>query len=173
MIAADDLKDIIETIAFKFGYALNTDRKMQEFFIDTFGKEQGNDFYQMFNYGVLSSVSPIDFHGRSSAGNIIPATGLLHPSKAGDQKTEATEALGVGANWIGSMFDAGKLMMNGQFRDAMVTAAPRYIRDSVQAYEIATTGSMRDKNGRKVMDMTQFLNHLCDGELAPTPITSM
>lgn len=155
LIAADDLKDIIETIAFKFGYALNTDRKMQEFFIDTFGKEQGNDFYQMFNYGVLSSVSPIDFHGRSSAGNIIPATGLLHPSKAGDQKTEATEALGVGANWIGSMFDAGKLMMNGQFRDAMVTAAPRYIRDSVQAYEIATTGSMRDKNGRKVMDMTQ------------------
>lgn len=155
LIAADDLKDIIETIAFKFGYALNTDRKMQEFFIDTFGKEQGNDFYQMFNYGVLSSVSPIDFYGRSSAGNIIPATGLLHPSKAGDQKTEATEALGVGANWIGSMFDAGKLMMNGQFRDAMVTAAPRYIRDSVQAYEIATTGSMRDKNGRKVMDMTQ------------------
>ena len=155
LIAADDLKDIIETIAFKFGYALNTDRKMQEFFIDTFGKEQGNDFYQMFNYGVLSSVSPIDFHGRSSAGNIIPATGLLHPSKAGDQKTEATEALGVGANWIGSMFDAGKLMMNGQFRDAMVTAAPRYVRDSVQAYEIATTGSMRDKNGRKVMDMTQ------------------
>ena len=155
LIAADDLKDIIETIAFKFGYALNTDRKMQEFFIDTFGKEQGNDFYQMFNYGVLSSVSPIDFHGRSSAGNIIPATGLLHPSKAGDQKTEATEALGVGANWIGSMFDAGKLMMNGQFRDAMVTAAPRYVRDIVQAYEIATTGSMRDKNGRKVMDMTQ------------------
>ena len=155
LIAADDLKDIIETIAFKFGYALNTDRKMQEFFIDTFGKEQGNDFYQMFNYGVLSSVSPIDFHGRSSAGNIIPATGLLHPSKAGDQKAEAMEALGVGANWIGSMFDAGKLMMNGQFRDAMVTAAPRYVRDSVQAYEIATTGSMRDKNGRKVMDMTQ------------------
>ena len=155
LIAADDLKDLIETIAFKFGYALNSERKIQEFFINSFGKEQGNDFYQMFNYGVLSSVSPIDFHGRSSAGNIIPATGLLHPSKAGDQKTEATEALGVGANWIGSMFDAGKLMMNGQFRDAMVTAAPRYIRDSVQAYEIATTGSMRDKNGRKVMDMTQ------------------
>lgn len=157
LIAADDLKDLIETIAFKFGYALNSERKIQEFFINSFGKDQGNDLYQMFMYGIPSAISPIDFHGRSSAGNLIPASGILHPANAKpeDRKAVAMELLGVGSSWVGNMFDAAGLMMNGQFRDAMVTAAPRYIRDSVQAYEIATTGSMRDKNGRKVMDMTQ------------------
>ena len=157
LIAADDLKDLIETIAFKFGYALNSERKIQEFFINSFGKDQGNDLYQTFMYGIPSAISPIDFHGRSSAGNLIPASGILHPANAKpeDRKAVAMELLGVGSSWVGNMFDAAGLMMNGQFRDAMVTAAPRYVRDSVQAYEIATTGSMRDKNGRKVMDMTQ------------------
>lgn len=156
LIGADDLKDIIETIAFKLGYALNTERKAQEFFIEQFDKEQGNEFYQMFMYGIPSAVLPIDFHGRASAGNILPATGLLHPAnaKAEDQKAEAMEALGVGVNWMSNMFDASKLMMGGHYRDAMVTAAPRYVRDTIQAVEIATTGSMRDKQGRKVMDMT-------------------
>ena len=45
-------------------------------------------------------------------------------------------------------------MMQGHYRDAMVTGAPRYIRDTIQSVEIATTGEMRDKQGRKVMDMT-------------------
>lgn len=154
LIGADDLKDIIETIAFKFGYALNSERKIQEFFVGEFGKDTGNDLFEMFMYGVPSATLPIDFHGRASAGNIIPASDVLHPANDKDKKAVAMETLGVAVPWLSSMGDAAGLMMNGRYRDAMVTAAPRYIRDSIQAYEIATTGSMRDKQGRKVMDMT-------------------
>ena len=154
LIGADDLKDILETLFFKLGVAVNVNRWTQERFINAFGKEWGNGLYQMFMYGPLSTVSPVDIHGRTSAGNILPATGILHPANAKDQKAEATEALGVSMSWMSDMFDAGGLMMQGHYRDAMVTAAPRYMRDSIQAYEIATTGEMRDKQGRKVMDMT-------------------
>lgn len=154
LIGADDLKDILETIFFKLGVAINVNRWTQERFINAFGKEWGNELYQIFMYGPLSTVSPVDIHGRTSAGNILPATGILHPANAKDQKAEATEALGVSMSWMSDMFDAGGLMMQGHYRDAMVTGAPRYIRDTIQSVEIATTGEMRDKQGRKVMDMT-------------------
>lgn len=154
LIGADDLKDILETIFFKLGVAVNVNRWTQERFINAFGKEWGNELYQIFMYGPLSTVSPVDIHGRTSAGNILPATGILHPANAKDQKAEATEALGVSMSWMSDMFDAGGLMMQGHYRDAMVTGAPRYIRDTIQSVEIATTGEMRDKQGRKVMDMT-------------------
>ena len=153
LIGADDLKDILETLFFKLGVAVNVNRWTQERFINAFGKEWGNELYQMFMYGPLSTVSPVDIHGRTSAGNILPATGILHPANAKDQKAEATEALGVSMSWMSDMFDAGGLMMQGHYRDAMVTGAPRYIRDTIQSVEIATTGEMRDKQGRKVMDM--------------------
>jgi len=139
----DDLRDIIEGMLFSiFGVSTN--------FVDFLQKELGEENANMLMYGWASEKTPVDFHGRSSMGNMLPGTDFIRP-----QPGDWGEVLGASSGYFENFLTAGKLASEGEYKDAVIMAAPRYVRDAASGIEIYNTGSYRNDRGDKVMDMSQ------------------
>lgn len=137
----DDLRDLIEGIMYRvFGISSN----FEDYLETTFGK-RGAD---AFMFGMASEYSKIDFHGRSSMGNLIPLTDIVRPGV-----TDWGEALGASSGFFENFYTAGKYLSDGRVRDAVTVAAPRYMRDTLSSAEVVTTGSYRNHKGDLVMEL--------------------
>lgn len=138
---ADDLRDIFEGIAYRvFGKAFNLPDYLQE--------KLGKSNADALMYGIASEKGLIDIHGRSSMGNVIPGTDVIRPGP-----TDWAEVLGASSGFYESFFSAASMAADGKYKDALITASPRYIRDAASGAEIALTGSYRNTKGDKIMDL--------------------
>ncbi|WP_313205865.1 PLxRFG domain-containing protein [Psychrobacter faecalis] len=138
---ADDLRDIFEGIAYRvFGKAFN----VPDYLEGLLGKSNADALM----YGIASEKGRIDIFGRSSLGNVIPGTDVIRPGP-----TDWAEILGASSGFYESFFSAASMAADGKYKDALITASPRYIRDAASGAEIALTGSYRNTKGDKIMDL--------------------
>ena len=138
---ADDLRDLFEGIAYRvFGKAFN----LPDYLEGLLGKSNADALM----YGIASEKGPIDIYGRSSLGNVIPGTDVIRPGP-----TDWAEILGASSGFYESFFSAAAMAADGKYKDALITASPRYIRDAASGAEIALTGSYRNTKGDKIMDL--------------------
>lgn len=138
---ADDLRDIFEGLAYRlFGKAFNLPDYLQE--------HLGKSNADALMYGLASEKGRVDLHGRSSLGNIIPGTDVVRPGP-----TDWAEILGASSGFYESFFSAAALAADGHYKDAVITASPRFVRDAASGAEIAITGSYRNTKGDKIMDL--------------------
>jgi len=138
---ADDLRDLFEGIAYRvFGKAFN----LPDYLEGLLGKSNADALM----YGVVSEKTRIDLFGRSSLGNVIPGTDVIRPGP-----TDWAEILGASSGFYESFFSAASMAADGKYKDALITASPRYIRDAASGAEIALTGSYRNTKGDKIMDL--------------------
>lgn len=140
---ADDLRDLFEGIAYRvFGKAFN----LPDYLEGLLGKSNADALM----YGIASEKGPIDIYGRSSLGNVIPGTDMIRPGP-----TDWAEILGASSGFYESFFSAASMAADGKYKDALITASPRYIRDAASGAEIALTGSYRNTKGDKIMDLSK------------------
>lgn len=138
---ADDLRDLFEGIAYRvFGKAFN----LPDYLEGLLGKSNADALM----YGLASEKGRIDLFGRSSLGNVIPGTDVIRPGP-----TDWAEILGASSGFYESFFSAASMAADGHYKDALITASPRYIRDAASGAEIAMTGSYRNTKGDKIMDL--------------------
>ena len=138
---ADDLRDLFEGIAYRvFGKAFN----LPDYLEGLLGKSNADALM----YGLASEKGRIDLFGRSSLGNVIPGTDVIRPGP-----TDWAEILGASSGFYESFFSAASMAADGKYKDALITASPRYIRDAASGAEIALTGSYRNTKGDKIMDL--------------------
>ena len=139
----DDLRDILEGALYRvFGKSFNLADELENL--------MGKTAAQNLMYGVPSNNNPIDFYGRSSMGNLLPLTDFARPNEG-----DWGELIGASSSFFENFYTASKYLAEGRYRDAVVVASPRYVKDAVNGYEIYTTGSYRNHKGDKVMDMSK------------------
>ena len=139
----DDLRDILEGMLYRvFGKSFNLADELENL--------MGETAAQNLMYGVPSNHNPIDFYGRSSMGNLLPLTDFARPNEG-----DWGELIGASSSFFENFYTASKYLAEGRYRDAVVVASPRYVKDAVNGYEIYTTGSYRNHKGDKVMDMSK------------------
>lgn len=139
----DDLRDILEGMLYRvFGKSFNLADELENL--------MGETAAQNLMYGVPSNNNPIDFYGRSSMGNLLPLTDFARPNEG-----DWGELIGASSSFFENFYTASKYLAEGRYRDAVVVASPRYVKDAVNGYEIYTTGSYRNQKGDKVMDMSK------------------
>ena len=138
---ADDLRDIVEGLLYRlFGKAFN----LPDYLEGLLGKSNADALM----YGIASEKGRIDLFGRSSLGNIIPGTDVARPGP-----TDWAEILGASSGFYESFFSAAAMATEGHYKDALITASPRFVRDAASGVEIAMTGSYRNTKGDKIMDL--------------------
>jgi hypothetical protein len=140
---ADDLDDLIDTLAQQAGYDFNSKQAKARFLTSVLGRG-GADFL-LHGFSAIPGF-PLDVSARMSVGNLVPGTSLLLRSET-DKGRGMQEILGP----VGSLgADALKL---AETRDPLV-AVPIAIRNLAKGLEMLQTGEYRDTKGRKVMDVT-------------------
>ena len=134
---ADDIDDIIDTIAQRLGYNFNTKLQKRKFIGDTLG-EGASDF-------LLKGIStvpgmPIDVSARMGMANLIPGTGMLRKDVK-DHMRDVMEFAGP----------AGGLVQNA-ITGSPMKMAPTAIQNLAKGIDMFQTGMYRDDKGRKVVD---------------------
>lgn len=148
MPGADDLDDVVDTVAQKMGYNWNNSAARHAWLVKTL-TAGGADFVERG----LSSLLPLDVSARLGMGNLVPGSGVL--MKSNDKPArDIQEFFGP----IGSVFASGKDVFDnigtgkGAF-EAVKPLAPKSMGDIAQAIDMIQTGQYRDRAGRKVVDV--------------------
>lgn len=140
---ADDLDDVIDTLAQQAGYDFNSKQAKARFLTGVIGR--GGADFMLHGFSAIPGF-PLDVSARMSVGNLIPGTGLLLRSET-DKGRGMQELLGP----VGSLgADALKL---AESRDPLAIV-PTAIRNLAKGLEMLQTGEYRDTRGRKVMDVS-------------------
>jgi hypothetical protein len=131
---ADDIDDVIDTIAERMGYNFNSKQQKRRFIGAMIG-DGASDF-------LLRGIStipgmPIDVAGRMGMANLIPGTGMLRK----DVKDHMQDVM----EFAGPLGSAVQGATKGDF-------LPTSIKNLVKAADMFQTGQYRDSKGRKVID---------------------
>ena len=148
---AEDLEDIIDTIAQALGYSFNTKKAMRRFLSEHLG-QHGAQFV-LHGASHLPGV-PIDVQGRLGLGNLIPGSSVAKFSA--DSSKEALEALGVIGSAAKSVGTGVAALAHGDFGEAtkalpiLGSTAVQNIRQAVDMWQ---TGMYRTGKGGKRIDV--------------------
>lgn len=147
---SDDLDDLIDTIAHMLGFAWDNKAGRRAFLTNVFGK----DVSEFIQNGVSAGL-PLDISGRMGLANLIPATGLLDPSK--DKAKELAEVAGPAGGAIQSYMKAADRIQSGVngLRDSMDVAlqlAPVAITNAYKGMQMLRDGYATDSRGRRTVD---------------------
>jgi hypothetical protein len=143
---ADDLDDLIDTLAQKLGYNWNTKREKREFLESFIGKTGAN-----FALRGVSAGLPLDISGRLGTGNLLPGTGRLLEHKR-DHSQDVWEILGPAGSLASSIKDGVGAGLSGDVKTAAQAMAPVMAKNLLKGIDIASTGMYRDTGGAKVVD---------------------
>lgn len=148
---ADDLDDLIDTLAQALGYDFSSKRTKRKFIAETLGMGEG---IADFATGGISKVSgvPIDVSLRMGMGNLLPGTGILLRSNT-DRTRDVLEFAGAAGSLAKSGLDAAGMLLQGDVADAGIKMAPLAIQNMLKAATMWNTGEYRDTRGRKVVDV--------------------
>ena len=144
---ADDLDDLLDFIGQKLGYNFSSKKAKQQFLEDLLGKA-GAQFVARGLTGLPGS--PIDVSGRMSMGNLIPATGLLLDKR--DSSRDVQELLGPIGDMAKRAGQSAGALIDGDFKRALLAAAPRAITNLAQGADMGSKGYYADAKGYKVLD---------------------
>lgn len=139
---AEDIDDVIDTIAQFLGYDFNSKQQKARFLASIVG--EGGAEFMLHGFSALPGF-PLDVSARMSVGNLIPGTGMLLKSKT-DKSNEVLEVAGPAG---GMARDALKAIQTG---DATVVL-PLALRNIWKGLDMYQTGQYRDGAGRKVIDV--------------------
>jgi hypothetical protein len=147
---ADDLDDLIDTLAQALGYDLNIKKARREFVAETLGA--GDVTADILARGVTAVPGvPLDASIRMSMGNLLPGTGLFLRSNT-DKSRDLLEVAGPAGGLAKQYIEAGTKALRGDFGGAVTSALPVALQNVAKAADMWTTGEARDTLGRKVMD---------------------
>jgi diguanylate cyclase (GGDEF)-like protein len=149
---ADDLDDVIDTIAQSLGYSFNTEDAKRKFLTRTFG--EGFAGFVLYGASALPGV-PLDIQGRMGLGNLIPGTGILKRSET-DKTRDLVEVLGPVGGLAKGVAGAATELQGGDIKGAAMHALPVAIQNVLKGYDMAQLGMYRDLKGRKVMDTDAY-----------------
>lgn len=147
---ADDIIDIIDTVAQAMGYNWNTKQEREKWAKDTLG--------QLWGEAVISGMSaflPVDMGACLGMANLFPATGAFKKSNVGRREREVAELAGVGGSLAMMGVDAFDAYNAGRMDRAALALAPVSVRNLAQGVEMMATGEARDPiTGKKKMDVS-------------------
>jgi hypothetical protein len=143
---ADDLDDVIDTLAESLGYSLNSKAAKREFIARLFGKDAAGFIQYGVSYGL-----PLDIAGRMSVGNLLPGTALAKRSTL-DKGREIEEVFGPAGGMVKQLGDAVAAVQGGEPLSALLALAPKSVRDAFKGVDMARTGVYSDTKDRKVAD---------------------
>jgi hypothetical protein len=155
---ADDLDDVIDTIAENLGYNLNSKARREEFVAAAISPVFGAAGVDFVNNGASAGL-PLDFQARLGLQNLIPGTGVGLKSRR-NKSGEVIEAIGPFGGLVenvGAGLSAGfAVAAGGDPAGAVVAAAkqaaPIAVQNALRAAEMMQFGFYRDTAGRRVVD---------------------
>jgi hypothetical protein len=147
---AEDLDDLIDTLAQALGLDFSSARAKREFVARTLGL--GDDAADAFTRG-LSSIPgmPIDLSLRLSMGNLVPASGLFLRSNT-DRSRDVMELAGAAGSAARQGIEAGEKALQGDVAGSLRSLAPVAVQNALKGVQVWSTGEYRDTRGRKVME---------------------
>lgn len=147
---ADDLDDLIDTLAEALGYDLNIKKARREFVAETLGA--GDVTADILARGITAVPGvPLDASIRMSMGNLLPGTGLFLRSNT-DKSRDLLEVAGPAGGLVKQYIEAGTKALQGDMSGAVQSALPVAFQNAFKGVGMWTTGEARDTLGRKVMD---------------------
>lgn len=149
---ADDLEDVLDTIAESLGYSWNSKKAMREWAIRTLGNSAGG--LLVGGFSGLPGV-PIDVQARLGLGNLIPGTGLLKRSNP-DKGREVLEVFGPAGSQAKSLVDAVGAAQEGNAGQVARSMLPLAIQNAMKAVDMVSTGYYSDTRGRRVIDVDAY-----------------
>lgn len=148
---ADDLDDLIDTLAQALGYDFSSKRAKREFIAKTLGLGETAADVATRGLSALPGM-PIDVSLRMGLGNLLPGTGLLLRSNT-DKSRDLLEFAGAAGSLGRSAIDAGSKALRGDLVDAGMAMAPVAIQNMAKAVTMWNTGEYRNTRGEKVMNV--------------------
>ncbi|HQR21880.1 MAG TPA: PLxRFG domain-containing protein [Burkholderiaceae bacterium] len=149
---ADDLEDVIDTIAESLGYSFNSKKQLREWAARTLGDTAGGMLTHGFS--ALPGV-PIDVQARLGLGNLIPGTGLLKRSET-DKSRDVMEFFGPAGSQAQSFVDAFSAAQEGNTAEIFKAGVPLAIKNALKGLDMAQSGFYKDMKGRRVMDVDAY-----------------
>ncbi len=150
---ADDLDDIIDTLAQAMGYDFSSKKAKRKFIAETLGF--GDVGAELATRGLSSLPGmPIDLSLRMGLGNLLPGTGALLRSNT-DRSRDVLEFAGAAGSLAKNFMDASEKALSGDFARAGVMVAPLAIQNMAKAAQMWDTGQYRNQKGQKVMDVDE------------------
>ena len=143
---ADDLEDLIDTIAQAMGYSLHSKSSLRNVAISALGK----NFGEFVANGVSALPgSPLDVQARMGLGNLIPGTSILKKSST-DRGRDAAEALGAVGGLIQQVGKGATKILSGDLAGAAKAVAPVAVRNALTGVNMIATGRYTDEQGRLI-----------------------
>ena len=149
---ADDLEDVVDTIAESLGYNVNSKKAAREWAIRTLGDTAGGLLSEGFSG--LPGV-PIDVQARLGLGNLIPGTGLLKRSNP-DRSREVLEVFGPAGSQAKAFADAFGAAQEGNLAQIARSGLPLALQNAMKAVDMVSTGYYNDSRGRRVIDVDAY-----------------
>ena len=146
---ADDLEDVIDTVAQYMGYTGNSRLELHRYLKRVMGEEMAN----IVQHGLLSAPGlRADMSARVGMGNLLPVTAIFKPSQE-NKASQLAELFGppasMGEQVLNAMqkFDAG-----GGALGVLGALAPVAITNAGKGISMAMEGRYEDSRGRKVVE---------------------
>lgn len=143
---ADDLDDLIDSLAQNAGYAWNTKAQKRQFVSSLVPKELAE--FLLSGISTLPGV-PIDVQGRMSMGNFIPGSAAFKPNAT---VNDVLEIAGPAGGWLGEVIKGTKAAASGEPFEAVLGFSPVAVKNFLKGADMIQTGAYRDSRGRKVVD---------------------
>ena len=147
---AEDIEDILDTIAESLGYDWQSKAAMDRAIASVFG--QGVGSFVSYGFSALPGL-PLDVQLRMGMGNLIPGTSLGLKSKP-NKGSEILEVVGPAGSSLESFGEAFSKVQSGKLGDAALTIAPVAVQNAAKGVLMASRGYYADSRGRRVIDTT-------------------
>lgn len=149
---ADDLEDVIDTIAESLGYSFNSKKAMRKWAVSVLGDDLGS--FLVLGFSGIPGV-PLDVSGRLGIGNLIPGTALLKRSET-NKTRDIMEIFGPAGSQFTSFVEAFGMAQEGDIAGIAKSAMPVSYQNAMKAMDMAQSGYYRDRQGRRVTDVTMY-----------------
>ena len=147
---AEDLDDMIDTLAQAMGYDFSSKKAKRKFIAETLGL--GDAAGEFFSRGISGVAGmPIDVSLRMGMGNLLPGTGALLRSNT-DRSRDVLEFAGAAGGLAKSAMDSGTMLLKGDLAKGAMNVAPLAIQNMAKAAEMFNTGEYRNTKGQKVVN---------------------
>lgn len=149
---ADDLEDVVDTIAQSLGYNWNSEREARLFAQRVLGDTLG----EMVTSGVSGIPGvPLDVSARLGVGNLIPGTSVLKRSTT-DRGRDVLEFFGPAGSQVKAVFDAAKAAQEGESGAVARSILPVAIQNALKGVDMGMSGYYKDMKGRRVIDVDAY-----------------
>lgn len=151
---ADDIDDLVDTIAQALGYDFGAKRAKREFLADTLGLGDDAADVVLRGFSAIPGV-PMDVSLRMGMGNLIPATGLLLQSNT-DRSRDVMEVAGAAGGLARQYIDAAQRGLAGDVGGAATMALPVALQNAIKGAGMYSSGEYRDTKDRLVSQVDEI-----------------